>query len=80
MRSHLVEDMLHDLAQAISRILGIFEPMSSSLQEIFTLLGLEFDAEDVSGPEFQSLLHGTPGVPQQVCQFAALGHGLSPAK
>lgn len=61
MRSHLVEDMMHDLAQATSRILGIFEPLLDHVEEFFALLGLAFKAEDVTAAEFESLLHGAPG-------------------
>ena len=76
MRSQLVEDMLHDLAQATGRILCIFEPDMSNLQEVFTLLGLEFDANDVSDSELHSLCHGSQGVFHLIQALSATAPGL----
>eukprot|EP00892_Ulva_mutabilis_P004198 jgi/Ulvmu1/214/UM001_0218.1 len=64
MRSHLVEGMLHDLAQATRHILGTFEPHLEHLEECFTLLGLTFEAENVTSSDLGSLLYGAPGFRQ----------------
>lgn len=62
MRSHTVEDMMHDLAQVTGPMFAVFEPGVDTLRNIFTLLGLTLDEQRVSADEFRSLLHGTPGV------------------
>lgn len=64
MRSHTVEDMVHDFAQITSPMLAVFEPGVDSLRNIFTLLGLTLDEQRVNADEFRSLLHGAPGVSQ----------------